>query len=72
MLVVDDVTRALQRIAASHRLSYDLPVIAVTGSRGQNHGQRVALPVAEHRHERSAQPAQLQFADRGAAVVVAA
>lgn len=35
MLVVDDVTRALQRIAASHRLSYDLPVIAVTGSRGK-------------------------------------
>lgn len=35
MLVVDDVVKALQRIGNSHRSRFDLPVIAVTGSRGK-------------------------------------
>lgn len=34
-LVVPDVTRALQTIAARHRSQFDMPVIGITGSRGK-------------------------------------
>ncbi|MDE6490826.1 MAG: alanine racemase [Muribaculaceae bacterium] len=34
-LVVGDVVGALQRIGAAHRMRFDIPVIAVTGSRGK-------------------------------------
>ncbi len=35
MLVVDNSLRALQRLAGYHRSRFDIPVIAVTGSRGK-------------------------------------
>lgn len=34
-LVVDDVTRALQAVAAFHRSHYNVPVVGITGSRGK-------------------------------------
>lgn len=34
-LLVDDVTKALQTVAAHHRERYDVPVIGITGSRGK-------------------------------------
>lgn len=35
ILVVPDVTRALQTIAREHRLAFDVPVVGITGSRGK-------------------------------------
>ena len=34
-IVVPDVLRALQQLAASHRASFSIPVIGITGSRGK-------------------------------------
>ena len=34
-IIVDNVVKALQKIAAEHRDNYDIPVIAITGSNGK-------------------------------------
>ena len=54
VVVVDDTTRALQRLAAAHRQRFTLPVVAITGSNGKTTTKELtALVLAERWGARS-------------------
>ena len=50
LLVVEDTRLGLGKLAAAWRNRFDLPVIAVTGSNGKNHGERNACRHSVHRN----------------------
>lgn len=45
LVLVEDTTAALQRLAASHRRRYTLPVVAITGSNGKTTTKELAAAV---------------------------
>jgi UDP-N-acetylmuramoyl-tripeptide--D-alanyl-D-alanine ligase len=49
VVVVDDTTRALQRLAAAHRQRFTLPVVAITGSNGKTTTKELAALVLAER-----------------------
>ncbi|MFQ5828255.1 MAG: UDP-N-acetylmuramoyl-tripeptide--D-alanyl-D-alanine ligase [Candidatus Methylomirabilia bacterium] len=49
VVLVDDTTRALGRLAAVHRSRFDLPVVAVTGSNGKTTTKEMIAAILEGR-----------------------
>lgn len=49
VVLVDDTTRALGRLAAFHRSRFDLPVVAVTGSNGKTTTKEMVAAILESR-----------------------
>lgn len=56
-IMVDDTRVALGRLAASYRQSFDLPIIAVTGSNGKTSTKRFLNAVLSQRFDVCASPA---------------
>ena len=52
-LVVDDTLKALQRLAASHRAAFDVPVVGITGSNGKTMVKEWLCQLLEGRISRS-------------------
>ena len=42
-IVVPDTLKALQKLAAWHRSQFQIPVVGITGSNGENHCKRMAV-----------------------------
>jgi UDP-N-acetylmuramoyl-tripeptide--D-alanyl-D-alanine ligase len=49
VVVVDDTTHALQRLAAAHRRRFAIPVVAITGSNGKTTTKELTARVLERR-----------------------